>query len=124
MIKMVVEVYRKPGMSLEEFEDYWLNKHGPLVKKYGPAMGMKRYVQSHNVPSEAIAEFRRSRGWAEPCEALAEVWWESEEAMLAAMSSPEGQEASKILAEDEVKFCDMTRLTAFLSKEHEIYNDL
>lgn len=124
MLKMVVEVYRKPGMSLEEFEDYWLNTHGPLVRKYGRAMGMKRYVQSHNVPSEAIAEFRRSRGWAEPCEALAEVWWESEEAMLAAMSSPEGQEASKILAEDEAKFCDMTRLTAFLSKEHEIYNDL
>jgi uncharacterized protein (TIGR02118 family) len=124
MLKMVIEVYRKPGMSLEEFEDYWLNKHGPLVRKHGPAMGMKRYVQSHNVPSEAIAEFRRARGWAEPCEALAEVWWESEEAMLAAMSSPEGQEASKILAEDEVNFCDMTRLTAFLAKEHEIYNHL
>lgn len=124
MLKMVVEVYRKPGLSVEEFEDYWLNKHGPLVKKYGRAMGMKRYVQSHNVPSQAIADFRKMRGWPEPCEALAEVWWESEESMLAAMSSPEGQEASKILAEDEAKFCDMTRISAFLSKEHEIYNDL
>lgn len=122
MIKMVVQVYRKPGMSVEAFEDYWLNVHGPLVRKLAPILRFKKYVQSHNLQSEEVAEFNRMRGWPEPCEALAEVWWESEEEMRAGMGSPEAADAQRQLAEDEAQFCDMTRLGAFLSREMTIFD--
>lgn len=122
MIKMVVQVYRKPGMSLEEFTDYWLNVHGPLVRRLSKTLRFKRYIQSHNLHSAEVAELGRIRGWAEPCEALAEVWWDSEEDMRAATETPEGREAQALLAEDEAKFCDMTRLGAFLCREEVIFD--
>jgi len=122
MLKMIVEVYRKPGLSIEEFENYWLNVHGPLVKRYSHILRFKRYIQSHNIHSEEVREFTRMRGWPDPCEALAEVWWESEEDMREALSSAEGQAAQKALAEDEAKFCDMTRMGAFLANEKTIFD--
>jgi hypothetical protein len=38
---------RKPGMSVEAFQDHWLNVHGPLVV---PSPGISRYVQCHPCP--------------------------------------------------------------------------
>lgn len=32
MIKLTFCVCRRDDISEEEFHDYWLNKHGPLVK--------------------------------------------------------------------------------------------
>lgn len=43
-VKQIVMIKRKPGMSPAEFQDYWLNKHAPLV---GHPTGLLRYVQSH-----------------------------------------------------------------------------
>lgn len=123
MIKMIVTVFRKPGLTKEAFESYWLDNHAPLVAVHGRTLGMRRYVQSHGVFAPDIEAFAQSRGWAEPPEALAEVWWNSKADMEAGFASPEGQEASRILAEDEAKFCDMTKMSAFLAEEKEIFSD-
>ncbi|MFW2830384.1 EthD domain-containing protein [Sphingomonas sp. ID0503] len=120
---MIVAVYRRPELTLEEFESYWRDTHGPLAAIYGRVLGMKRYVQSYGIDAPEIQAFARSRGWVEPPEALAEVWWESRDAMEAAFDTPEGREASRILAEDEAKFCDMTRMSAFLSYENVVFSD-
>lgn len=123
MIKMIVTVYRRPELSLEAFEAYWEGTHAPLVAEYGRKLGIRRYVQSYWVDAPEVQEFARSRGWVAPPEALAEVWWDSREAMEAGFATPEGQEASRILAEDEAKFCDMTRMAAFLSREFLVFSD-
>ncbi len=117
MIKMVVQVFRKPELSAEEFKRYWIDVHGPLVKRVAPILRIKRYIQSHNLHSEEVAVFNKMRGWPGACEALAEVWWDSEAEMRAGMSSPESVAAQRELAEDEARFCDMTRMGAFLSSE-------
>jgi hypothetical protein len=122
MIKMVVEVWKKPEMSMEAFEQRWLVEHGALVKTHAKAMGFVRYVQSHKQPSEPIEEFARSRGWKPAPDGLTEVWWESVESMHAAMGSAEGQRASAELAADEVQFCDSRKLSAFLSIERTIFD--
>ena len=49
---------------------------------------------------------------------VAEVWFESEQELIAAMSSPEGQEISAILLKDESNFLDHTKSTAFIAQEH------
>jgi hypothetical protein len=122
MIKMVVEVWKKPDMTDEAFARRWLVEHGALVKANARAMGFVRYIQSHKVPSPAIDAFAEGRGWKGPPDGLTEVWWESEASMNAAMGSPEGQVASAILAEDEVKFTDGKRLSAFLATEEVIFD--
>ncbi len=122
MIKMVVEVWKKPGMTDEQFRERWLVEHGNLVKKHARAMGFLRYIQSHKIPSPDIEEFARGRGWKPAPDGITEVWWESKEAMEAALSSPEGQAASKLFQEDEEQFCDSPKLSAFLATEETIFD--
>ncbi len=122
MIKMVVEVWKKPDMSDDAFARRWLVEHGALVKAHASAMGFLRYIQSHKLPSPAIEAFAEGRGWKKAPDGLTEVWWESEEAMNSSLGSPEGQAASAILAEDEMKFTDTRRLSAFLASEEVIFD--
>ena len=122
MIKMVVEVWRKPGMTDEQFYHRWLVDHGNLVRRHAKAMGFLRYVQSHKEPSPEIEAFAAGRGWKPSPDGLTEVWWESAESMRAALASPEGQAASAELAEDERAFIDSPSISAYLASEHEIFN--
>jgi hypothetical protein len=52
LLKLTFCLRRKPGLSLAEFQDYWLNRHGPLVRRLQPALGMARYVQVHRRDDE------------------------------------------------------------------------
>ncbi len=49
---------------------------------------------------------------------VAEVWFESEEDLMEAMSSPEGQRLSAALLEAEGNFIDHARSSAFIVREH------
>jgi hypothetical protein len=122
MIKMVVEVWKKPGMTDAAFRERWLVGHGNLVRKHARAMGFVRYVQSHKLPSAEIEAFAAGRGWKPAPDGLTEVWWESEAAMQAALSSPEGIAASAELQADEIQFIDSPKISAYLATEEEIFN--
>lgn len=122
MIKMVVEAWKLPGMSDEDFRARWLNEHGDLVRKCADAMGFVRYVQSHKIESPEIESFSQIRGWKAPPDGLSELWWKDLDSMRSAMASPEGIEAGKLLAEDEVKFIDSKKISAFLSIENCIFD--
>ncbi|MEM9419293.1 MAG: EthD domain-containing protein [Planctomycetota bacterium] len=120
MIKFVMICYRKPGTTRAEFQDYWLNKHAPLFGKFADVFGTKRYVQCHTLDSPMNDAIRESRGMAEACDGVAEVWFESEEQLMAAMSSPEGQEVGATLTADENNFIDHVRSSAFIARECEL----
>lgn len=122
MIKMIVVVWKREDLTKAQFEKRWLVEHGALVAKHAKAMGFKRYIQSHSLDAPAIAAFAEQRGWSQAPDGLTEVWWESEAAMNAALGSPEGQAASAALEEDEKAFCHSSRLSAFLSVEHVIFD--
>ncbi|MGD9661810.1 MAG: EthD domain-containing protein [Porticoccaceae bacterium] len=122
MIKMVVDVWKRPDMTQEQFEKRWLVEHGALVKQHAKAMGFVKYIQSHKIPSKEIEAFAAGRGWQQPPDGLTEVWWESMEAMQAAFNTPEGQKASAILQQDEVQFIDAKRISAFLAVEKVIFD--
>lgn len=122
MLKCIYCVRRLPSLSLEEFFDYWLNKHGPLVRKYSHAVGMKRYVQSHTIQNPVLnAAAQQPRGITDMYDGITEVWWDSVEALTAALQSPEGQEANRILSEDEARFVDCANSAIFFSIEHTIF---
>jgi N-methylhydantoinase B len=63
--KLVFCVRKRPELSDEEFQTYWLERHGPLVRSFfesGRFPGMVRYVQSHTVFGEPSDRLQASRG--------------------------------------------------------------
>jgi uncharacterized protein (TIGR02118 family) len=103
-------------MTREEFKDYWLNKHGPFFMENADAMGAKKYVQSHTLDTPLNEGLKASRGMLPEYNGVAEVWFESEEALMEGMSSPEGQKLGVALLEDEKNFIDHSKSSAFIVK--------
>lgn len=122
MIKFVMCVKRHPNLSRSEFQDYWLNHHGPLFKKFADTYKAVRYVQSHTIESPLNENIRKSRGLSEPYDGVGEIWWQSEEDFLTAISSPEGQKLRTMFIEDEARFIDLQASAAFFTIEHIIIN--
>ncbi|MDH3378972.1 MAG: EthD domain-containing protein [Gammaproteobacteria bacterium] len=119
MIKFVMCITRHPDMSREEFKDYWMNKHGPFFMENAGVMGAKKYVQSHTLDTQINEGLRASRGMLPEYDGIAEVWFESEQALMEGMSSPEGQKLGTALLEDEGNFIDHSRSSAFIVEEYE-----
>lgn len=119
MIKLHFVLRRKKGMSLEDFQKYWKENHGPLVAKNAKALGIQRYLQSHSFPGQENSPMTQERGGMEPLyDGVAELWWASHEAMAAAGQTAEGRAAAQELLEDERNFIDFSRSTMWLAEEH------
>ena len=118
MIKFIMCCTRHPDMSRQEFQDYWLNSHGLLFQKFAETYRAKKYIQCHTIDTPLNDGIRESRGMLPEYDGVAEVWFESEQELMDAMSSPEGQEVSAILLKDESGFLDHAKSTAFITKEH------
>ena len=94
MLKFMVVIYRRPGMTHEEFRRHLQEVHAPLVKALP---GVRRYTQNY-VCADAK---RQPPGW----EAIVEVSFDSWEAMEAAWTTPQGKASDA----DLPAFADLTR---------------
>ena len=121
MVKFVMCLTRHPDMSREQFQDYWKNSHGPLFMKNAHIMRAKKYVQSLTLDTPLNDGLRESRGMLPEFDGVAEVWFESEQDLMEAMSSPEGQELSATLLKDESNFVDHAKSSAFIVREEELH---
>jgi uncharacterized protein (TIGR02118 family) len=119
MIKLVFSLRRKPEMTREEFQAYWRDQHAPLVARHAEALRIRRYVQTHAVSSELAAAQSAARG-SEPdvYDGEAELWWDSLDDIVAAVSTPEGQQAAIELLEDERRFIDLEHSPLWIGEEH------
>jgi uncharacterized protein (TIGR02118 family) len=83
MIKLTFCLRRLPHLSREQFQTYWREQHAPLVAKHAKTLGVLRYVQLHTGHDTLNAGIAGSRGAPEEYDGVAELWFESEEAMAA-----------------------------------------
>lgn len=120
MIKLSFCLRRLPHLSREEFQRYWFDTHGPLVRKHAEALRIQRYVQTHTLLGDAADSMRATRGGPPGYDGVAELWWNSEEDIAAALTLPGGTEAGRILLEDERKFIDLANSPLFWAREREI----
>ena len=120
MVKLVFLLRRLPHLSREEFQRYWLAEHGPLVRSHAAALRIRRYVQTHTLTHPLNGALAASRGGPEEFDGVAELWWDSPEALAEATATPEGRAASLALLEDERKFIDLGRSPLFVAAEHPI----
>ena len=120
MIKLTFCLKRLPGMSREEFQTYWREKHAPLVQRHAKVLGIARYVQSHSLPEgigTALAEPRGSVG--QDYDGVAELWLDTMESFAAAGLTEKGRAAGQELLEDEARFIDLPNSPIFLVEERQ-----
>ena len=120
MLKLTFALVRRPDLTREQFQDYWLNTHGPLVASVRDALRIRRYVQLHSLPPDASAALRETRGGPEGFDGVAQLWWDSFEDMASAEPHA-AQAAGALLLEDEKRFIDLSRSPLWWGHEHVIF---
>jgi hypothetical protein len=112
VVKLVFCCRRRPELTREEFQKYWLDEHGPLVRSLREALPqMRRYVQSHTLDTPANDAVQASRGTAD--------WFDSLDAM--GSTTEDAATAGRRLLEDESTFIDFANSSVFLTVEHDIF---
>ena len=117
MIKLVFCLRRLPRLTREEFQRYWRDNHAPLVRRHAAALGIRRYVQVHTLDDPLQDALRASRGGPDAYDGVAELWWDSRDALEAAMRDDAGRAAALELLEDERRFIDLARSPLFVAEE-------
>jgi len=124
MMKLVYCLRRLPELSREEFQSYWRENHGPLVRERAAVLGIRRYVQVHTLDSPLNEAMRASRGSdSDIFDGIAELWWDSAEDFSARARTDEGRQAARELYEDEKRFIDFSRSMAFVAEENPFVGD-
>ena len=120
MVKLIYCLRKLDRLSLEEFQKYWFEKHGPLVRSHKEALRIRRYVQVHTLEDPLNKAYQEGRGRPDAYDGVAELWWDSLEDMQAASATPEGKAAGKELVEDEKKFIDLSRSPLWVAHERPV----
>jgi len=109
MVKVLTFIKRKPGMSVEDFQQYWLTRHPAVVTRLP---GVRRYVQSHALPTS----YRKGEpAW----DGIAEVWADDTDALRAMTRSP----ANADVQTDEARFIDRTTMGLIVTEDHAVVDD-
>ena len=109
MIKSVTLIKRKPGLSREEFIQYYEEVHAPVAVKYFPTF--KKYVRNYVIPSPD------AKGPDFDC--ITEIWFEDVRAAMAVTEALGNYdtEIGRIFLQDEEKFMDRKSKISFLVEE-------
>ena len=105
MVKVMLLLYRRDGMSTEEFRRYAREHHAPLLRQLP---GLTRLVINYPQPDQS--------GAPPICDAIAEDWFESMDAMGAAFGSPAGQAVQA----DSPNFLDMSKFQMVVVEEEAV----
>jgi uncharacterized protein (TIGR02118 family) len=111
MIKLIVAIHRRAGMSPEDFQDHWRNQHATLVRDC-PATRkyVRKYVQCHTLLDEYAQGEVAFDG-------TAELWFDSVADKDAFFSDPD---YLRDVNPDEKLFADMDRTVFFVTREEPV----
>ena len=77
-------------------------------------------MQAHSDLGTLSDQLRAFRGSPEPYDGVAEIWYESRQALETLGGDPAARAASRELLEDERRFVDLSRSPIFLAEEYAI----
>jgi len=119
MIRLTYLLRRKPEMPIEQFQQYWREVHAPLVASHATDLNILRYIQVHTLSDFEHERLPGARGKMEPAyDGVAQLWWESMEALAAAAGTEAGRAADAALIEDERRFIDLPQSPLWLAYEY------
>lgn len=93
MIKRISLLYRKEGMSIEDFRRHWREVHGPIASRMP---GLRHYVQQDVVTELGL--LGRGMSDADLPDGIAELTYDDDASSKASLASPEGRAAVADLA--------------------------
>jgi uncharacterized protein (TIGR02118 family) len=105
MVKLVILLHRRADLTVDEFERYWREIHAPIAAQLP---GLRKYVQGYRLP--VTLPFPATH------DAVAELWFDSVEALAAAMDSPQERAA----AADAANFIDLARTSMVVVTERSV----
>jgi uncharacterized protein (TIGR02118 family) len=112
VIKLIAFVKRKPGMSPEDFHEYWRNVHGPLVASTESGSFVRHYEQNH----KPLAAYEHDdTGW----DGVTVQWFDSVKDFFASINV---EDYARIEA-DIGNFLDRDALQFVLTEEPEVIID-
>ncbi len=124
MIKTIMCIRRKPGLSGEEFEHHWKHVHGPLIARMKTELRILRYVQSRANEDVVSDILRRLRNGPAKFDGLGQAWFASLKDLIEVADNPGSVAALKALREDELRFIDLANSPMFVVEEDVVFDDL
>jgi len=106
MIKLMALLFKKPGLTDEEFQRYWKEKHGALVKKIIP--GLRKYTQNH---------FLKLPGLKYEGDGFVELWFDDLETVKKYLAWRQ-TDGGRVLLDDEDKFVDRSKTVRYVVEEY------
>jgi uncharacterized protein (TIGR02118 family) len=106
-VKSVEFLTRKTGLSVEDFQRYWREVHGPIAARIA---ALRRYVQSH------VRRSAYEAGRAPAYDGVALRWFDSTGAIRTATATPEYEHA----VADRPRFLAQGPMRVILTREHVI----
>ena len=109
MIKMSLFITRRSDLTREQFNDYWLNKHWPIVRTVSKVKThTRRYVQLHNLG-------QTPQGYAAlPFDGVAEAWFDSLDDFYKVVTSKGWHD---IVQKDDLNYLDPSKTQVLVSEE-------
>jgi len=119
VIRIVFLLRRRPQLSLDQFQSRWRDDHGPMVASHQTRLGILRYTQSHRLDDPLNGALAAARGGMEPpYDGVAELWFQSLDALTAASGTDGGRRAGAELLADEAEFIDLPSSPLWLAYEY------
>ena len=116
MLTLVFCLRRKEGLSREEFQRYWRENHGPLMKGNMQAFDAPKYQQWHTSTGPEAEQINKSRGGPDDYDGVAVVWWDDLAHFVAATGTEDGRAAGREMYRDELNFIDLENSPIFMTE--------
>ncbi|KPI36641.1 uncharacterized protein AB675_10078 [Cyphellophora attinorum] len=116
-VKVVGLFKRKPGLSMEEFKNYYENHHIKLFDEHVSHPGVLRYARRYLEPFAGLASplaGPKTGGY----DVIMEVWY-SDKDLFDSFKGQSNPDFSEIVKKDEENLFDRESMVMFISEDHE-----
>lgn len=112
--KILLPMKRKPGMSTQDFRDYYENHHAPLAAKYSTALlrYVRTYLEPHPHPETGAAT-------EPPYDVITELWFDDETTYRSTLQYLTTTKMPPEIVEDEERLFDRSSFCILTTVERE-----